>query len=133
MTHKYYSLMTQKIKGAINYNSRPNKFLKVRSDEFLLLFSIDSFLMNIVCSPPPSFQRKEIRNWRSYFIIRLFWIYTLLFILFYLFIFSKSGNMFATWKIHGRIIKWTRHIGFLTLAGMGGVVEGNHRNNLKEG
>ena len=35
--------------------------------------------------------------------------------------------------MHGRIIKWTQHIGFLTLAGMKQVVEGNHGNNLKEG
>ena len=27
---------------------------------------------------------------------------------------------------HGRIIKWTQHIAFLTLAGMALVVEGNH-------
>ena len=35
--------------------------------------------------------------------------------------------------MYGRIIKWTQHIGFLTLAGMDRVVEGNHRNDLKEG
>ena len=34
---------------------------------------------------------------------------------------------------HGRIIKWAQHIGFLTLAGMERVVEGNHGNDLKEG
>ena len=34
--------------------------------------------------------------------------------------------------MHGRIIKWTQHIDFLTLAGMEGVVEGNHGNDLKE-
>ena len=34
---------------------------------------------------------------------------------------------------HGRIIKWTQRIGFLTLAGMERVVEGNHGNDLKEG
>ena len=34
---------------------------------------------------------------------------------------------------HGRIIKWTQYIGFLTLAGMERVVEGNHGNDLKEG
>ena len=34
---------------------------------------------------------------------------------------------------HGRIIKWTQHIGFLTLAEMARVVEGNHGNNSKEG
>ena len=33
----------------------------------------------------------------------------------------------------GRIIKWTQLIGFLTLAVMERVVEGNHGNNLKEG
>ena len=33
----------------------------------------------------------------------------------------------------GRIIKWTQHIGFLTLAGMERIVEGNHGNDLKEG
>ena len=36
-------------------------------------------------------------------------------------------------KEHGRIIKWTQNIGFLTLAGMERVVEGNHGNDLKEG
>ena len=35
--------------------------------------------------------------------------------------------------MHGRIIKWTQHIGFLRLAGMERVVEGNRGNNLKEG
>ena len=34
---------------------------------------------------------------------------------------------------HGRIIKWTQHVGFLTLAGMERVVEGNHENDLKNG
>ena len=34
---------------------------------------------------------------------------------------------------HGRIIKWTQHIGFLTLAGMVRVAEGNHGNYSKEG
>ena len=33
---------------------------------------------------------------------------------------------------HGRIIKWTQHIGFLTLARMERVIEGNHGNDLKE-
>ena len=32
---------------------------------------------------------------------------------------------------HGRIIKWTQHIRFLTLAGMARVVEGNHGNDTK--
>ena len=36
-------------------------------------------------------------------------------------------------KNHGRIIKWTQHIGFLTLAGMERVVEGNHGNDSKKG
>ena len=36
-------------------------------------------------------------------------------------------------ETHGRIIKWTQHIGFLTLAGMDTVIEGNHGNYLKEG
>ena len=35
-------------------------------------------------------------------------------------------------KSHGRIIKWTQHVSFLTLAGMEWVVEGNHRNDSKE-
>ena len=35
-------------------------------------------------------------------------------------------------EAHGRITKWTQHIGFLTLAGIEGVVEGNHGNDLKE-
>ena len=30
---------------------------------------------------------------------------------------------------HGRIIKWTYHIGFFILAGMDPVIEGNHRKN----
>ena len=34
---------------------------------------------------------------------------------------------------YGRIIKWTQHISFLTLAGMERVVERNHGNGLKEG
>ena len=34
---------------------------------------------------------------------------------------------------HEHIIKWTQHIGFLTLAGMEKVSEGNHENDLKEG
>ena len=34
---------------------------------------------------------------------------------------------------HGRIIKWGQHIGFLTLAGMARIVEGNHGNDSKEG
>ena len=32
---------------------------------------------------------------------------------------------------HGRIIKWTQHVGFLTLAGIAQVVEGNHGNDSK--
>ena len=35
--------------------------------------------------------------------------------------------------LHGRIIKWTQHIDFLTLAGIERVVEGNHGNDFKEG
>ena len=34
-----------------------------------------------------------------------------------------------TTKFHGRIIKWTQHIGFLTLVGMARVVEGNRGND----
>ena len=34
---------------------------------------------------------------------------------------------------HGSIIKRTQHIGFLTLAGMERVVEGNHEERLTEG
>ena len=32
---------------------------------------------------------------------------------------------------YGRIIKWTYHVGFLTLAGTDPVVEGNHGKNSK--
>ena len=32
---------------------------------------------------------------------------------------------------HGRIIKWTQHTGFLTIAGMARVVERNHGNDSK--
>ena len=32
---------------------------------------------------------------------------------------------------HGRIIKWTHYIGFLTLAWMARVIEGNHGNDSK--
>ena len=35
--------------------------------------------------------------------------------------------------IHGRIIKWTQYIGFLTLAEIAQVIEGNHGNDSKEG
>ena len=35
--------------------------------------------------------------------------------------------------IHGRIIKWTQHIGFLTLAEIAQVIEGNHGYHSKEG
>ena len=34
--------------------------------------------------------------------------------------------------MHGCIIKLTQHIGFLTLAGMERVAEGNHGNDLKK-
>ena len=40
--------------------------------------------------------------------------------------------MFVYSNIHGRIIKWTHHIGFLTLVGVATVVEGNHANDSKE-
>ena len=33
---------------------------------------------------------------------------------------------------HGRSIKWTLHIGFLTLAGMDSIIEGNHGKNSKK-
>ena len=33
--------------------------------------------------------------------------------------------------MHGRIIKWIQHIGFLTLGDMAPVVEGNHWKNSK--
>ena len=36
-------------------------------------------------------------------------------------------------ECHECIIKWTQHIGFLTLAEMARVVEGNHGNDRKEG
>ena len=42
-------------------------------------------------------------------------------------------SMLETSKIYGRIIKWTQHIGFLTLAGMYPVIEGNRGKDLKEG
>ena len=32
---------------------------------------------------------------------------------------------------YGRVIKWTQHIGFLTLAGIARVVEGNHGSDSK--
>ena len=35
--------------------------------------------------------------------------------------------------IHGRIIKWTQHIRFLTLAGTAPVVGGNHGKDSKVG
>ena len=43
------------------------------------------------------------------------------------------ANMVALFDAHGRIIKWTQHIGFLMLVGMERIVEGNHGNDLKEG
>ena len=56
---------------------------------------------------------------------------------------SWQRNELSFWSIstqihilhhkHGRIIKWTQHISFLTLAGMERVVVGNHGNDLKEG
>ena len=45
----------------------------------------------------------------------------------------KSKQYNDTSIFHGRIIKWTQHIGYLTLAGMERIVEGNHENDLKEG
>ena len=42
--------------------------------------------------------------------------------------FKKVHEVFQD---HKHIIKWTRHIGFLTLAGMDPVVEGNHGKNSK--
>ena len=35
--------------------------------------------------------------------------------------------------MHGGIIKWIYHIGFLIMAQMERIVEGNHGNDLKEG
>ena len=46
--------------------------------------------------------------------------------------FYITGQLNFTYtKFHGRIIKWTQHIGFLTLAGMARVVEGIHGNDSK--
>ena len=42
--------------------------------------------------------------------------------------FKKVHEVFQD---HKHIIKWTRHIGFLTLAGMARVEEGNHGNYSK--
>ena len=38
---------------------------------------------------------------------------------------------YCTYIYHGRIIKWTQHIGFLALAGMERVLEENHGGNCK--
>ena len=38
---------------------------------------------------------------------------------------------FYLWKYHRRIIKWTQHIDFLTLAGITRAVERNYGNNSK--
>ena len=49
---------------------------------------------------------------------------------------TNRKSMFGflhVYHIHGRIIKWTQHIGSLTLAGIAPVVEGNHGNDSKEG
>ena len=46
---------------------------------------------------------------------------------------TNSNLCVKMYIYHGCIIKWTQHIGFLTLAGMARVVEGNHGNNSKEG
>ena len=42
-------------------------------------------------------------------------------------IFTKAVDFY-----HGRIIKWTQHMDFLTLAGMALVLEGDCGNDLKE-
>ena len=42
-----------------------------------------------------------------------------------------TNEIEALYLKHGHIIKWTQYIGFLTLAGMAQVVEGNHGNNFK--
>ena len=49
----------------------------------------------------------------------------------YLFCLDSLGHF--TNLHHGRIIKWTQHIGILTLAVMERVVEGNYGNDLMEG
>ena len=41
------------------------------------------------------------------------------------------ANMVALFDAHGRIIKWTQHIGFLTLNEIAQVVEGNNGNKSK--
>ena len=43
----------------------------------------------------------------------------------------SQPHILSLYLRHGRIIKWTQHIGFLTLAGMGLVIEGNHEKNSK--
>ena len=43
---------------------------------------------------------------------------------------SRSCTCFCLF--HGRIIKWTQHIGFLALVEMARVVEGNRGNDLRE-
>ena len=45
----------------------------------------------------------------------------------------EGGGKEQSYLNHGRIIKWTHHIGFLTLAEMAQVVEGIHGNDSKEG
>ena len=35
--------------------------------------------------------------------------------------------------MHRRIIKWTQHVGLLTLAEIAQVIEGNHVNDSKKG
>ena len=42
------------------------------------------------------------------------------------------GLRHGRYILHGRIIKWTQHIGFLRLAGTERVIEENHGNDLKE-
>ena len=45
----------------------------------------------------------------------------------------QLSRVHPSWLDHGHTIKWTQHIGFLTLAQMVRVVEGNHGNDSKEG
>ena len=45
---------------------------------------------------------------------------------------SHTYNFDTSAKRQGRIIKWTYHTGFLTLAGMDPIAEGNHGNDSKE-
>ena len=59
--------------------------------------------------------------------------------------FLSSGNIYFIFSVvkvkfmknatifHKHIINWSQHIGFLTLAEMAQVIEGNHGNDFKEG